>query len=46
MVLLGLIALNIRAFARIDNTASNLLLPYFGWVSFAAVLNLSIWILN
>ena len=35
-----------RAFARIDSTASNLLLPYFGWVSFAAVLNLSIWILN
>lgn len=46
VMLLGLIGLNIREFARIDSTASNLLLPYFGWVGFAAILNLSIWVLN
>ena len=45
-VLLVLIGFNIRAFSRIDEIAATLLWPYFGWVSFAAFLNFSIWILN
>ena len=45
-LLLILIALNIRAFSKIDGTAANLLWPYFGWVCFAAILNFSIWVLN
>ena len=36
----------IKAFNKIDNFASKLLLPYLAWVSFAAVLNGSIWYLN
>jgi tryptophan-rich sensory protein len=33
-------------FKKIDRTAALLLLPYLGWVSFATVLNASIWWLN
>jgi tryptophan-rich sensory protein len=33
-------------FKKIDKTAGLLLLPYLGWVSFATVLNASIWWLN
>ena len=33
-------------FFKISMTASLLLLPYLLWVSFAAVLNISIWLLN
>lgn len=33
-------------FARRDRLAAALLLPYLAWVSFAGVLNLSIWLLN
>ena len=33
-------------FKKIDKVASMLLLPYLAWVSFAAVLNASIWWLN
>ena len=33
-------------FKKIDKTAALLLLPYLGWVSFATVLNASIWWLN
>jgi len=40
------IGLTILAFARISITAFLLLLPYILWVSFAAVLNFSIWLLN
>ena len=36
----------IKAFNKIDSFASKLLLPYLVWVSFAAVLNGSIWYLN
>ncbi len=33
-------------FKKIDKTAGLLLLPYLAWVSFAAILNASIWWLN
>lgn len=36
----------ILAFAKINRLASYLLYPYLLWVSFATVLNFSIWILN
>lgn len=40
------IAATIAAFWRADRRASLLLLPYFAWVIFAAVLNHAIWKLN
>ncbi len=36
----------IKAFKKIDNFAAKLLIPYLVWVSFAVVLNGSIWYLN
>lgn len=33
-------------FKKVDKIAANLLLPYLGWVSFATLLNASIWWLN
>jgi translocator protein len=43
---LALIVLTIRLFNKVDPFASWLLWPYAAWVSFALVLNLSIWMLN
>ena len=40
------ILLTIRAFIPISKRAAWLLVPYITWVSFAAILNLSIWALN
>lgn len=40
------IALTIRSFAKIDSRAAWLLVPYLLWVTFAAVLNYSIFALN
>ncbi|MFC1613453.1 TspO/MBR family protein [Patescibacteria group bacterium] len=40
------IALTIYYFAKINKKAAYLLLPYLFWVSFAMILNFSIWILN
>jgi benzodiazapine receptor len=40
------ILLTILYFFKVSNTAGILLIPYFLWVSFAAVLNFSIWKLN
>jgi translocator protein len=40
------IALNIYMFYKISKSAAYLLVPYILWVSFAAVLNYSIWALN
>lgn len=37
---------NVLAFWKVHRTAALLLLPYLGWVSFAAVLNFAIWRLN
>ena len=36
----------IQAFLKIDKTAAYLLYPYLAWVSFATILNFSVWILN
>ncbi|MCX6705274.1 MAG: tryptophan-rich sensory protein, partial [Candidatus Woesebacteria bacterium] len=36
----------ILAFGKINKTASYLLYPYIAWVSFATILNFSVWILN
>lgn len=46
LVLWVLIVVTIAAFARVDRRAAALLVPYLAWVSFAAVLNYSIWALN
>ncbi len=40
------IAATIVVFWRIDTLSGALLLPYLAWVSFAAILNFSIWRLN
>jgi benzodiazapine receptor len=40
------IAATIALFARLDRVAAWLLVPYLGWVSFAALLNGAIWRLN
>jgi len=41
-----LIVLTLRGFVRVDRRAALLLGPYLLWVSFAAVLNAAIWLLN
>jgi len=46
LFLLVLILLTITKFWEINRIASLLLWPYFLWVSFATLLNLSIWMLN
>jgi tryptophan-rich sensory protein len=40
------ILLTIFAFARLNRLAAWLLVPYISWVSFAAILNYTIWQLN
>lgn len=40
------ILLTIVRFFPISRAAGALLLPYIGWVTFAAILNISIWLLN
>lgn len=46
LLLFTFIALTIEAFYKVNKVASYLLVPYILWVSFAAILNLSIVILN
>jgi tryptophan-rich sensory protein len=46
IVLWVAIMLTILMFYRISKPAAWLLVPYLLWVSFAAVLNFSLWILN
>lgn len=36
----------IKAFAKIDKLSAYILYPYLAWVSFAMILNFSIWFLN
>ena len=45
-VLWGLILWMILAFRRTDPLAARLQIPYLLWVSFAAYLNLGVWLLN
>jgi len=40
------ILLTIRHFLRVSKAAGLLLFPYIIWVSFAAILNFSLWVLN
>jgi len=46
VLLWAAILVTILRFARLSATAAWLLVPYILWVSFAAVLNISIWLLN
>jgi len=46
VILWVLIAIVLYKFWRINKWAGALLLPYLAWVSFATILNLSIWLLN
>ena len=46
LLLWASILFTIQHFLKISRTAAVLLLPYVLWVSFAAVLNFSFWILN
>lgn len=40
------IAANIYVFGRLDRVAAWLLVPYLAWVTFAAALNVGVWLLN
>ena len=46
LMLLSAIVFNTLLFWRIERLAGWLFFPYVLWVSFAAVLNLSLWLLN
>lgn len=46
IVLLVLIVATVSAFWRVRPLAGALLIPYLAWVSFASVLNYSVWQLN
>jgi translocator protein len=46
LFLLGFIFLTAFYFFKVNKTAGYLLIPYFLWVSFASLLNYSIWRLN
>jgi tryptophan-rich sensory protein len=46
VVLWIFILLTIFAFAQVNKTAAWLLVPYISWVSFATILNYTIWQLN
>jgi tryptophan-rich sensory protein len=46
LLLWAAILLTIRHFAPVSRSAAALLVPYLAWVSFAAVLNFTLWRLN
>lgn len=46
LILLAMIAVLIKLFRPLNLTASNLLIPYLVWVSFATILNYSLMVLN
>ena len=46
IVLAAMVLLTIRIFLKISKPAAYLLYPYFAWIGFATMLNLSIVLLN
>jgi translocator protein len=46
VILLTSIVITTIIFFRISKLASGLMLPYAGWVTFASLLNLQVWLLN
>jgi tryptophan-rich sensory protein len=46
LVLDLLVLSTVLLFRRIDGLAALLLVPYFGWIAFATILNIAIWRLN
>lgn len=46
LLLWVLVALMIRQFRKVDNTAALLQMPYLLWLTFAAYLNYAVWQLN
>ena len=40
------IVATVLSFKRVNRTAAGLLLPYFAWVTFAALLNFTLWQMN
>ena len=46
VILLALIGVTTRRFARLQRVAAGLMLPYLVWVCYAAYLNLGFWWLN
>lgn len=46
ILLVALVILTYKQFKKIDKLASQLLLPYLAWISFATILNLAILLLN
>ena len=46
ILMLNLILFTIILFSKISKIAAWLLVPYIAWVSFATILNFTIWILN
>lgn len=45
-LLIVVVLITMRAFFALDKPAMWLLTPYFAWISFAFILNLSFWVLN
>lgn len=46
LVLWALVAVAAFLFSHIDDRAGKLMIPYIAWLSFAAYLNLGVWLLN
>ena len=46
IILLCAIAINTIMFWRIERLAGLLLVPYSAWVTYATILNASLWLLN
>lgn len=46
LILLTFILATTRSFYKVDKLAGDLMFPYILWVTFASILNLSIWVMN